>query len=548
MKNVLCILAILAALYVAMLPWRDFWYPDEPDMAEITRQMVLRGDWLELYFGDRPFPDYPPLYFWFTSSLARIGGFSETVLRLPTTLSALALILAAGLWTHNRLGPRPAFYSTLVLGTMVMFIYQSVNMHLDMTFAALIGISIFLFDIASQSPARGRRIAIYAASTLAMGLASLTKGPAGFILPLAVLAAHHLIHRRWQVWRSLLPVAVGAAIVFCTWAFAYAAHSGQSNLLYFIYSQNIQRFTTTNSHHQPWYYYALHIWPNLLPWSPLLPAGIASAVLRKESGRKAAQPLSLALVWLIVMFLFFSTAQSKRVVYLLPTYPAAAILIGFFINRALNADRPWMLIWLRAGLWLPLLVLAAIGAAVPPAYFWIVARHDSPFKDLWPPLVCLSVVMLAGAIIAALSLRNGRRVAAIIALAGTTAATALLSNTWLAALVDDPLSAKTDALWLASQLGDARTLGFIHETTVIPNEASALCFYGQLSLRLLETEDDMHSYLRDEPSGLAVVLERDLDDLIRENPSWRVDEERRLLIGDDTLVAVRIQPRPGADE
>jgi len=68
MKRLWLLVAGLSALYLIGGVQRDFWYPDEPDMAQITQHMIESGDYLRLQLYGREFADYPPLFFWLTSA------------------------------------------------------------------------------------------------------------------------------------------------------------------------------------------------------------------------------------------------------------------------------------------------------------------------------------------------------------------------------------------------------------------------------------------------------------------------------------------------
>jgi len=308
-RTTLLAVAGLAVMLLICIARRDFWYPDEPDMAEITRNMVESGDWLRLELYQKLFADYPPLFFWLASAFGKLLGFSEMVLRLPTTLSAVGLLALTGAWAHRRLGDRAALWSVIVMGTAAQFVWQAVNMHVDMPFAFFIGASLVCYDFARTTARGWGRVALLAGSAVLMGLASLTKGPAGIVLPAGVIAVDSLLHREYRAIGTAAIVGLGATLIFAAWAAAYAAAAGDSNLLYFIFRQNVSRFLTGHSHYQPWYSYFVTIWTDLLPWSLFLPFGIVAAL---RAARRGNRPLAFALTWLLVIFVFHSRARNGR--------------------------------------------------------------------------------------------------------------------------------------------------------------------------------------------------------------------------------------------
>jgi len=223
MRRRLLLLCVFAALYTACSVRRDFWYPDEPDLAQVTREMAASGRWLEPSLLGQAFADYPPLFFWLTSAAGLIGGFNEAALRMPTLLSAVALLALTSVWARRRLGEDAAFWGSVVLGTTYFFVWQAVNCHLDMVFAALFAAGLFCYDLSRDARTGPGRVGLAVGAAVALGLASLTKGPAGFVLPLAVLGTLHLVRREWRELVRLAWVGAGAVTIFLAWSAAYAS-------------------------------------------------------------------------------------------------------------------------------------------------------------------------------------------------------------------------------------------------------------------------------------------------------------------------------------
>ena len=89
-------------------------------------------------------------------------------------------------------------------------------------------------------------------------------------------------------------------------------------------------------HPEPFYYYLPVLLGGLLPWSILLPNAMIRATDKdRDAGSGAAVFL---VVWIAVMFLFFSAATSKLSTYLLPLFPAAAILTGRYCEQWTRGD------------------------------------------------------------------------------------------------------------------------------------------------------------------------------------------------------------------
>jgi 4-amino-4-deoxy-L-arabinose transferase-like glycosyltransferase len=108
-------LGVLGALvYVLWLGTRDFWYPGEPDLAEISRAMFASGDWIVPRRNGEVFLNYGPLFFWASTFASHLlGGMSEFALRLPNALAAVAVVVATSLVGSRWFGTRAGLWAGL---------------------------------------------------------------------------------------------------------------------------------------------------------------------------------------------------------------------------------------------------------------------------------------------------------------------------------------------------------------------------------------------------------------------------------------------------
>jgi 4-amino-4-deoxy-L-arabinose transferase-like glycosyltransferase len=211
-----------------------------------------------------------------------------------------------------------------------------------------------------------------------MALATLTKGPVGFLLPLLVCLTFLIAQRDWKAIKGMrLPsgMLLMMALVL-SWYVPAVLQGGSSYLQDTLFKHSIARYSQGWAKLRPFYYY-LYMFPiSFLPWAIFLPGAFIYGRLR-ETLEKRKEYLFL-LVWFAVIFLFFSMSKGKRALYLLPLFPAAAILVGKLWHDLifLSVDmirRRWVSI--------PLCGLVGVsllgGAATPwvvswkaPSYFW----------------------------------------------------------------------------------------------------------------------------------------------------------------------------------
>jgi 4-amino-4-deoxy-L-arabinose transferase-like glycosyltransferase len=261
-------------------------------------------------------------------------------------------------------------------------------------------------------------------------------------------------------------------------------------LSYFLVHQTWERFTTTV--HQrggpPWYFVAVLI-AGMLPWTPLLIAGIGNAVrtLRAaappdSAAARAADESRMALAWLFVPLVFFSFSGSKLPSYLLPCVPAAALLTasgaGSVIARRISA--------------VLLVVLAIAGAFAGPSILAKLISLD-PAHPL--PLSAGLWIAPAAFALAAFSTFRGRLVPAAM----------LVVVAWAAAEVglaryEGPLGSPRPAMrLLASQVRP-------HEPVIeVEKFLSAVPFYLGRTVLLLDVEREQRLDVSAELAAVTVT-------------------------------------------
>jgi 4-amino-4-deoxy-L-arabinose transferase-like glycosyltransferase len=528
-------LAWIGLLNLACLPLRDFWFPDEPDMARVTLDMVTRGDYLQPYRMGKVFNDYPPLFYWLASVFGRASAWSELSLRLPTLLSSLGLLAALAAWVKRRLDARAACWSVIVLGTAYTFHWQSINMHLDMLLALCVTGAVLCFESASSAPATRSRVAWYAASALAMGVASLTKGPLGLLLPSAVLGLDAVCAREW---RRILPLAICSAtgsLLFLAWAMAFSAHSGGEGLIYFLTRQNLDRFRGGRSHEHPFYYYLGTVWMDLAPWSLLL---VPAAIDAWRAARRGERSARLLLCWSGFGLAFFSVAASKRSVYLLPILPSTAVLLARYISERIKSHAP-LDRWVRAQALTAGGALILVGLVLPAGLgHWLLERESLRSFHI-VSIAIVTLTLLACGVALWRVARSSSLVRAWSTVAISTAVAYFAVHAILFPSLDEPLSAKSDARWLAKRMAAQVPLevGYFGRTEVdVPKETTALEFYGDFAIRSVSGPSAVEAYF-DRPSTVLLVQKRDIDKLMG-STQRELRIERELLIGDDEFAAI----------
>ena len=388
---------LLAVLWFGTLGIRPLYKSDESRYGEISREMVASGDWLTPRLNDFKYFEKPPLQYWTTAIAFKLLGERDWVARLWTALigfAGIALVLYAG----NRLfGPPAGLYAAAVLAGSPLYALMSQVNTLDMSVSVLLSAAVIAFLL-------GHMLLFWIAGALAV----LSKGLIGIVLPGGALLIYMLVKRDWTLMRRVRPVT--GVIVFLLIAapwFILVSRANPEFAHFFFIQEHFQRFTTEMHHrvHPAWYFLPVLL-AGIGPW--LLPF---LAALRPRDDREL-----FLVIWALVVLVFFSASSSKLPPYILPMFPALALLIG---RRLAGDARRGLLIAQSA-----LLVVMSIAGVILVAAFagnyadyarWIAIA----FALLAAAALCALVCALRSAITGAvLCLAAGGLIATLIGIGG----------------------------------------------------------------------------------------------------------------------------------
>src|SRR5262245_27747784 len=382
------LLAVGAALFLWRLGSHDLWPPDEPRFALVAKEMWQRGDYSVLSLNDHLYTDKPPLFFWAINGFGRIlGGIDEWAARLPSAVStilAMLLIESLGAWLYDR---KTGLVAALVFATSPQILERGRWVSIDMTLNLLVLSAIALFWSARKRP-DGARARVTLAWAM-MGLATLAKGPVGLLLPIIAVLPLALVERDFGAARRMfaLPGPIVYLAITLSWFGLFAWRLGPGFALQVLMHQNVDRYVEAwNSTHPVWYY--LWRFPvGFFPWIIFLPWAVGHALSGEERERRREALFLLA--WIAAIFLFFSFSTGKRGVYIIPLYPAAAILVARLLTRAADPEAPGAARRLRAPLYVWAGAALLLAAGLP-----LVARHRDP--ALVPIAAAIGIALAAG--------------------------------------------------------------------------------------------------------------------------------------------------------
>lgn len=336
----------------------DLWNSDEPRYAEVAREMVESGNYIQPYFNGEPYTEKPPLFFWTVAVGAKLfGSVNQLAVRLPSVLSALGILALIIAFVSEHFDRRKAFLSAIILCISPQFFMLARHGQIDMLLTFLITASLVSFYKWYARGSCGYLIIFY----LCMALATLSKGPIGILLPFMVVVCFLLFRKEWGKINKMrlyfgLPIAI--AIVLA-WYIPATQQSAGYDFGPMVKRQIVGRMFHPSSHSVSVFY-----WPfsqlaslakGMVPWTFLIPPTIVMAY----RSRRCA-PSFFLFCWASVIFAFFTIIASKRDLYILPMYPAIATLIALWVLRPTPTFNLRLIKIMSAFMGVFVLVIAAI--------------------------------------------------------------------------------------------------------------------------------------------------------------------------------------------
>jgi 4-amino-4-deoxy-L-arabinose transferase-like glycosyltransferase len=322
---------------------------DAAQYASISMEMLQKSQWLEVQHQHLDYLDKPPLLFWLSALSLHLFGLQTWAYKLPSLLG-----LYIGLWATYRFcklfyAESEARLAVLILGSTVGFMLLTNDVRTD---SLLLGFTTAaVWQVAAYQLFRKWQNLIWAG--IFVGLAMLTKGPLGFILPLAALGTHVLVNGYWKEikeWRwwliPLIALVVLSPMCWGLWQ-QYDLHpekvvngrTGVSGLYFFFWEQSFGRITGENVWENDtsfFTFFHVYLWA-FLPWIVLLLCASFMITLKCFDHTKARisnistkntlqEGYSLgAFFWI---FLALSFSHYKLPHYIFITLPWAAIITG----------------------------------------------------------------------------------------------------------------------------------------------------------------------------------------------------------------------------
>ena len=402
---IVLVFALVAAIRI--LGPSDLFQGDQAKQADYVIDIVVRGNWLIQHHEDTIMASKPPLYNWLAAPLMiASGSFSEILLKLPSRVAGLLVLLIVWDFTRKILNPRVGLLAAIFLATNYMFTKQMYFARTDMLVTLFITAQFWAVFRWTQSTKKRAWLAVLWISA-AFGI--LAKGPIAVIIPHLGLSLWWLWMRSWrfhykklELWWGI-PIAILPAAI---WAMAIYHYGGPE-----VFADVYDRLITTETlsrfdaaahpgETRSFFYYIFPLIARTLPWSVLTLIAFRYVPWRSFRRKSAAcwdqySGVILAICWLLSTLLFMSVFPSKRIVRVLPAVPPLCILAGWvfdaflvccftghqtFINqRSIHTLKrivftiPWVYLILGVGLIAVILLNSHLAIAIHPGMTLFIA-------------------------------------------------------------------------------------------------------------------------------------------------------------------------------
>jgi len=477
---------------------------DEARFSQASRQMVESGDFIRIRFQDEPRHKKPIGIYWLQAASASLFTDSEPdriwPYRLPSFLGATLAVLFTFAFGKRLFGADRALLGAAIVSASLIL---NVEAHQATTDAML---------LASIVAAQGALGLIYTRSRsgenpgvlpallfwTAQGIGILLKGPVISMISVLTVIALVAADRDARWLRNLRPIPglFIVALLVCPWAVAVSKATGGAFFQDAVKNDLLPKlFSGQESHGFPPGYYLLLALLTFWPGSAYAAPGLISAWKERSS-----PAVRFALAWIVPVWIAFELIPTKLPHYIMPVYPALALLTAGTIlsSREFLSRKGYR--WpvaLAAAVWTVAGIGTAVGVVALP---WAV---DGRFVPLTAVLSAVALVTMAFALRSTFRRRAAESIA--IAIAGGAIVLAPMWHTVLPGL---------DSLWVSRSIATAvelRTGGKQGRAAGISVAASgyeepSLVFLLGTDTRLTPPEKAA-IFLQERPDGLALIDE-----------------------------------------
>jgi 4-amino-4-deoxy-L-arabinose transferase-like glycosyltransferase len=389
------ILILAAACYVFFMLGNgilNLTNPDEVFYSGTAKEMMRYNTWtVPILFGQPQF-EKPILTYWLLRLGFEVFGISNFSARIFPAVFGFSGVLAVYLFAYVAWNQRrKAFLCALILASAGFYIGMARTVFTDMIFSVFITLSLAAFYAGYvNSGFRNAGVLLFFAFS---GLSVLAKGPLGVMISLFAVFLFLAIRKDLKF--ILTPASALGFLVFLAiagpWYALMIRDYGAAFIQEFFYNDHLRRLLEAeHPSNDTWYFYPATAVLCMAPWTLFVSFALAQFV-RNFRQRISAPGSSYLFCWMVAVFLAFQFAHSKLISYILPVFPAMAVLAGSYIYDKLSSDKTRMITAASYITWSLLLFL-------PAGLLFSASKYSKYITDLTPIYIYSGVfaLLLAG--------------------------------------------------------------------------------------------------------------------------------------------------------
>ena len=401
-----CIIIYVIGIFT--IPLMDI---DASQYASISREMIERDSFLQIFDQGQNYLDKPPLLFWLSAISMQLLGVYDWAYRLPSLLVLLAGIYATYQFAAIYYGATIAKLSAMILASSQALFLISHDVRTDTMLMGWVMLSIWQLALWFKH----QHWANFILAFVFIGCGMMTKGPIALMVPGLAFASHFLLQRNWKQfyrWEYVVGIFIIGIILLPMSVGLYQQYDLQpgklingrpidSGLRFYFWTQSFGRYTGENFYHEMSYFTFLleNMFWSFLPWIFFFLPALFFAIkeLFKQKLQISSEQEFITTGGFILTYIILARSQAQLPHYIFVVYPLAAVITGkflydlFYLNKAVKWQKPlfYFHLFIFILLWIAIIVitgwvfedvsflfsiLAMIGFGL---FVWVVAKKTA---------------------------------------------------------------------------------------------------------------------------------------------------------------------------
>ena len=400
---------------------------DAAQYASISREMLERNSFLQIYDLGKDYLDKPPMLFWLSALSMKIFGIYDWAYRLPSFIFLIVALHATFRFAQLKYNQRVAYLAVLILASCQAFFLMAHDVRTDTMLMGWVALSIWLIAKWESSNA----LPDFVCAMVAIAGGMMTKGPIALVVPVLAFAPQWFFEKKWTYFFKpiylLGLLMIGILLLPMSWGLyqQFDLHPGklinnipiQSGLRFYYWTQSFGRYTGENYYHEmsyPSFLLENMLW-SFLPWIFIfILAFAAKGITIFKEGLFKVQTERISFFGFLLTYLVLSRSQAQLPHYIFVVFPLAAILTAeYFATLLEQADRlhKWIKWFFGFHLFIFLILLIAMvliikipfGSMDGPWGLWIffgtlliMIRIGKTHQSIIQKWIAMSLVLMIG--------------------------------------------------------------------------------------------------------------------------------------------------------